>query len=212
MSKLLLFGLALTIAAFSAHAEDKDGWVTILDEKSFKEWKMMPNKAGVEVKEGDGVKEFDKGKWTFKDGILKGEGEVSHIFSPSGDYENFHYKADIKINEGGNGGQYFRAKLGNGWPSGYEAQVNSTHKDPKRTGSLYNFVNVTEMLVPPDTWFTQEVIAEGNHIIIKVNGKVTVDHVDAKNTHSKGHFAFQQHHLGSEIQVKNVQVKVLPAK
>ena len=90
--------------------------------------------------------------------------------------------------------------------------MNSTHADPKRTGSLYNFKNVTEMLVPPDTWFTQEVTAVGNHIVIKVNGKVTVDYVDEKNSFTKGHFAFQQHNLGSEVWIRNVQVKELSAK
>ena len=60
-------------------------------------------------------------------------------------------------------------------------------------GSLYNFVNVTEMLVPPDTWFTQEVIANGNHIQILVNGKKVVDFKDEKNTYTRGHFAIQQH-------------------
>jgi hypothetical protein len=81
-----------------------------------------------------------------------------------------------------------------------------------RIGSLYNFVKVTDMLVPPDTWFTQEVTAIGNHIVIKVNGKTTVDYVDEKNTHMKGHFAFQQHNLGSEVWIRNVRVKELPAK
>src|SRR5438093_669338 len=65
--------------------------------------------------------------------------------------------------------------------------------DPQKTGSMYNFVKITEMLVPPDTWFTQEVIAKGNHIVIKVNDKVVVDFKDEKNTHTRGHFAIQQH-------------------
>jgi len=212
MKKLSLICALLVLASVGVRAEDKDGWVTILDAKSFKDWKVMPGKAGVEVKDTDDAKDFGKGKWTFKEGVLTGEGDVSHIFSPRDDYENFEYKAEIKISDKGNSGQYFRTKLGNGFPAGYEAQVNSSHTDPKRTGSLYNFVNVTEQLVPPDTWFTQEVIADGNHIIIKVNGKVTVDYVDAKNTHMKGHFAFQQHNLGSVVQVKNVQVKELPKK
>lgn len=50
-------------------------------------------------------------------------------------------------------------------------------------------------------------IAEGNRIIIKVNDKVAVDFVDEKNSFTKGHFAFQQHHLGSIVEIKNVQVK-----
>ena len=40
---------------------------------------------------------------------------------------------------------------------GYEAQVDSTHRDPIRTGSLYTFIHIFEQLVPPDTWFTYEI-------------------------------------------------------
>src|SRR5207237_606596 len=107
--------------------------------------------------------------------------------------------------------QYFRAQFGPGYPKGYEAQINSTFPtDPQKTGSLYNFVRVTDMLVPPDTWFTQEVIANGNHIVIKVNDKKVVDYVDKKNTHRKGHFAIQQHPPArnspeSVIMVKSVE-------
>ena len=42
-------------------------------------------------------------------------------------------------------------------PKGYEAQIDSTHSDPIRTGSIYGFVHVYKQLVPPDTWFTYEV-------------------------------------------------------
>jgi hypothetical protein len=43
---------------------------------------------------GDSLRD---GKWTFTNGVLHGEGGVSHIFSPRGDYENFVYSAEIKI-------------------------------------------------------------------------------------------------------------------
>ena len=213
-----LAAMAMLLCAAAAPVQAQDGWVTILDAKSFKDWKVAPESPSSRVEEtatekrviaGDSLHD---GRWTFKDGVLHGEGGVSHIFSPRGDYENFVYRAEIKIKDKGNSGQYFRTAFGNGFPNGYEAQVNSTHTDPVRTGSLYGFVKVTDMLVPPDTWFTQEVTAVGNHIVIKVNGKTTVDYVDTKNTHTKGHFAFQQHNLGSEVWIRNVQVKELPAK
>ena len=212
---LMLAALALCSAA-PLHAQN--GWVTILDAKSFKDWKVAPERSSARVEEtatekrvvaGDSLRD---GKWTFKDGVLHGEGGVSHIFSPRGDYENFVYSAELKIKNWGNSGQYFRTAFGNGFPNGYEAQVNSTHADPVRTGSLYGLSKVTDMLVPPDTWFTQEVTAVGNHITIKVNGKTTVDFVDEKNRHTKGHFAFQQHNLGSEVWIRNVRVKELPAQ
>ena len=105
---------------------------------------------------------------------------------------------------------YFRTAFGPGFPKGYEAQVNSSHKDPKRTGSLYNFKNVLEQLVPPETWFNQHIIAQGNHIIIKVNGKTAVDYVDDKNTYVKGYLALQQHNKGSVVMYKNLVMKPLP--
>jgi hypothetical protein len=208
--------VAMVLCIAAAPIQREDGWVTILDAKSFKDWKVAPESPKSRVEEtatqkrviaGDSLHD---GRWTFKDGVLHGEGGVSHIFSPRGDYENFSYRAEIKIKDKGNSGQYFRTEFGNGFPNGYEAQVNSTHTDPVRTGSLYGFVKVFDMLVPPDTWFTQEVTAVGNHIVIKVNGKTTVDYVDTKNTHMKGHFAFQQHNLGSEVWIRHVQVKELP--
>jgi hypothetical protein len=67
------------------------------------------------------------------------------------------------------------------------------------------------MLVKPDEWFTQEVTAIGNHIVIKVNGKTTVDFVDNKNTYTKGHLALQQHDPGTVAMFRKIEVKELPA-
>ena len=61
----------------------------------------------------------------------------------------------------------------------------------------------------PDEWFTQEVIAEGNHITIKVNGKVTVDWRDPENRYTRGHFALQQHHPGTVVKFRKIEVKEL---
>jgi len=54
------------------------------------------------------------------------------------------------------------------------------------------------------------VIAEGNHITIKVNGKTVVDFTDPDKSYMKGYFAFQQHDPGSKVEIKNVMVKELP--
>jgi hypothetical protein len=196
---VVAFGLVLSACAEEKKDDKKDkkeeGWVQLFNGKDLTGWKTHPN---------------NPGKWTVEDGAIVGTGPVSHLFSEKGDYENFHYRVEAKINDKGNSGQYFRTQFGPGFPKGYEAQINSTHRDPVKTGSLYNFVKITEMLVPPDTWFTQEVIADGNHIIIKVNGKTTVDFVDEKKTYSKGHFAIQQHDPGSVVHVRKIEVKELP--
>src|SRR5262245_14410174 len=203
--------LALVAPAAFLSADDKDdkGWAQLFNGKDLTGWKMHPD---------------DKAKWEVKDGAIVGSGPAGHLFSDRGDYENFKYRIEVKINDKGNSGQYFRAKFAKAFPPGYEAQVNSTGGGKVRTGSLYADTKdkysaeekkkmlVFDKLVEPNTWFTQEVIAEGNHIIIKVNGKVTVDFVDEKNRHTKGHFAIQQHDPGSTVTVRKIEVIELPSK
>ncbi len=202
----LLAGVVLLIPAFAVNGgdkKDKEGWVQLFNGKNLEGWKVHPK---------------EPGKWSVEDGILIGRGkERSHIFTERGDYKNFHYRVEAKISDKGNSGQYFRTKFMAGYPKGYEAQINSTFPDAHKTGSLYGFVKITEQLVKPDTWFTQEVIAKGNHIIIKVNGKEVVNYVDKKNTYQKGHFAFQQHSPArggppSEVQIRKAEVKEFPAE
>jgi hypothetical protein len=123
--------------------------------------------------------------------------------------ENCEFKAEVKIGHGGNSGMYFRTAFGPGFPRGYEAQVNSSHTDPVRTGSLYGFVKILETLIPDDTWGTQHIIAQGNHIVIKVNDKVTVDTVESTNRYTKGFCALQQHNKGSVVQYRKLMFKPL---
>ena len=196
---------------------DNTGWTSMFDGSTLKGW--------------DGNMDL----WRVENGaIVSGGMEVSHLFSDRGDYENFHYKVEAKISDKGNSGQYFRAKFAPGYPPGYEAQINSNSFDVVKTGSLYPAfakkklsneerakIIVTKELVPPDTWFTQEVIANDNHIIIKVNGQKTVDFVDEGRAYTRGHFALQQHtgfkgkgpggtDIETILHVRKVEVKELP--
>src|SRR5437667_4311859 len=173
----------------------EEGWISMFDGKALNGWKTNERPES----------------WTAKDGAIVGDGEASHLFWMVRECENCEFKTDVKISVGGNSGMYFRTAFGPGFPKGYEAQVNSSHKDPKRTGSLYNFKNVMEQLVPPDTWFTQDIIANGNHIIIKVNDKIVVDYVDEKNAYTKGYLALQQHNKGSVVTYKDLMFRKLPA-
>jgi hypothetical protein len=230
-------GLALVAASsVPATAEDKpgpDGWVQLFNGKDLTGWKLHPDpnkgqiKKVIEVKDGGKLVGYDAetkdGKtthlWRVENGMLIGSGPASHLFSERDDYDNFHYRVEAKINDKGNSGQYFRTQFGPGFPKGYEAQINATHGDKIRTGSLYpSFGKLSEsdrakILVlntaphGPDEFFTQEVIADGPHIRILVNGKQTIDWTDPNNTFTKGHFALQGHDPGTVVMFKKIEYK-----
>lgn len=227
--------LALGLGLLPARGEDKketEKWTELFNGKDLTGWFLPENTNPGEIKEVIKVEKDGKvvgydgkmkkgGKveplWHVEDGILVGSGPHSHLFSKGGDYTNFRYRVEAQINDHGNSGQFFRTAVGPDFPKGYEAQINATHGDPIRTGSLYPAFKLSKedrakILVmnkaphKPDEWFTQEVIAEGNHIIIKVNGKTTVDFIDPNKTYMKGHFALQGHNLGTVVKFRKIEV------
>jgi hypothetical protein len=226
---------ALTPAAADDKKAGDDGWVQLFNGKDLTGWKVPDPPSGQFTKlekktDGDKVVAYvgtlKGGKqetlWRVEGGLLVGGGPASHIFTERGDYENFHYRVEAKINDGGNSGQYFRTKFGPGFPAGYEAQINATGGDPIKTGSLYpdgrtklknhrSEIAVVLNTAPhqPDEFFTQEVIAVGNHIQILVNGKKTLDWKDPDGTFTTGHFALQGHDPKSVMTFRKVEVKEL---
>lgn len=198
---LFVASLALALPLCAADKADKPGkWVKMFNGKTLDGWKANENPEAWTVVKEDGKS------------ALKGSGKVSHLFWMKEECENCEFKADFKIMEGSNSGMYFRTAFGPRFPKGYEAQVNATHGDPVKTGSLYNFKKNLESPTKPGEWGTQHIIAEGNHIIIKVNDKVIVDVVEDKNTFTKGYLALQQHDPKSTVYYRNLMFRRLPVK
>ena len=216
-----------------AIADDKKAgnWVQLFNGKDLTGWKIHPKPGGsinevVTKMDGDKVTGYD-GKlkdgttvhlWRVEDGLLIGSGPASHLFSEGGDYTDFVFRVEAQINDHGNSGQYFRTAFGPNFPKGYEAQINATHGDKIRTGSLYpSFGKLSDadkkkILVMNDAphkaneWFIQEVTAVGGKITIKVNDKTTVDWTDPGKTYTKGHFALQGHDPGTIVKFKKIEV------
>jgi hypothetical protein len=193
LSKIAFFLAASALVLSARHKADE--WISMFDGTSLEGWKANERPES----------------WTVKNGAITGDGAASHLFWMTEKCVNCEFKAEVKINHGGNSGMYFRTAFGPGFPKGYESQVDNTHADPVRTGSLYNFVKVFEQLIPDDTWWTQHIIVEGNHIQIFVNDKKTVDFTDEKNTFTDGFLALQQHNAGSVVEFKNLMMRHLPA-
>jgi len=229
----------LAAAGRADDAKSSDGWMPLFNGKDLTGWTTHPSPNPqayakvVPVKSESGAVvgfsgEAKDGKliplWQVKDGLLVGSGPHSHLFTEKDDYTDFHYRVEAKINDKGNSGQYFRTQLDKSFPPGYEAQINATHTDPIRTGSLYpdprgklgEFRDkITVMKTAPhkaDEWFVQEVIAEGPRVRILVNGKQTVDFTHPNPVFTKGRFALQGHDPGTVVTFKKVEWKPLSSK
>ncbi len=104
--------------------------------------------------------------------------------------------------------------MGTGIQSGYEAQIDCDGHANK-TGSLYVLdgklvggVYVTEMLVPPDTWCTAgSDRRRGNHLVVKVNWKVTADFVDTQKQYARGHLAIDLYEPGTIVEFRRIDIK-----
>jgi glucose/arabinose dehydrogenase len=153
----------------------------------------------------------DDPTWLLEEGELSGETDAGWLLSPRGDYTDLSLRAKVRVNEGGDGGILLRASVDGGAVHGYEAQINSSFSDSHKTGSLYGFAPVKVQLIPAGTWADLEVEirdeAEGTRITIKVNGVVTVDHLDTERTHGAGHIALQHHHDGGVVRIRDLMVR-----
>lgn len=191
-----LLSLCFCMAAVRA-AEPE--WISLFDGKSLDGWEKVGN---------------EKSEWTVKDGELQGAGPASMLVSTKGPYKNFRYRAEIKINDHGNSGLYFRTTPKPGFLDGYEAQINSSHTDPIRTGSLYGLCHVYKELVKPDTWFKYELEVRDDvwrgrkmtRIKFTIDGNELYEYLDFAPQFKSGHFAFQQHDPGSKVSIRKVEV------
>jgi hypothetical protein len=195
MKRLVMFCAVLAMA-HSGLAADKGGkWIKMFNGKDLDGWKANEKAEN----------------WKVQDGAIIVSGERSHLFWMLEECTNCEFKATIWLGKGSNSGMFFRARFMEGWPEGYEAQVNNSHTDPVRTASLYHFVKVFDQLVPDETWWTQHIIANGNHIVIKVNDKVVVDTIEKTNRFTKGYLAIQAHDPKSTAKYKDLMFRALPS-
>lgn len=196
---------ALTVPICAADSEE--GFQPIFDGKSFEGWKMSTENTNA---------------WKIADGAIVANGNRSHLFY-IGDgkaFKDFELKVDVMTKPNSNGGIYFHTRYqDNDWPrGGFECQVNNSHSDWKKTGSLYDVCNVAVPWSQDNKWWTQHIIVKGNNVTVKVDGKIVLSYTEPPGAQAgkpferkinEGTFAFQAHDPGSTVMYKNVRVKRL---
>lgn len=205
---LSAFALAgLLIAAPQLFAQTEPGFKPLMDGKTFTGWKKA---------------EESPDTWKVEDGAFVAHGNRCHLFYVGDEkpFKNFHLKVDVMTEPGSNGGIYFHTKYQpEGWPTeGFESQVNCTHGDKIKTGSLYNVANVGHAASQDNKWWTQEIIVEGRKVTVLVDGKLVLQYIEAPGAQpdkpfshklAEGIFALQAHDPKSVVRYKNIRVKRL---
>jgi hypothetical protein len=185
-------------AAEPLEKDEGAGWISLFNGKDFTGWKIS-----------------DNGLWNVEDGMIVANGPRSHLFTEK-EFKNFEFKAEVMTTPGSNSGIYFHTKFQDtGWPEiGHESQVNVTHGDPVKTGSIYNIVKLYKTPAKDKEWWTQSVTVKGRNIVVKINGEVVVDYTEpegAKGTRklSSGSMALQAHDPKSVVYYRNLRIRPL---
>lgn len=197
------------IISCSAQKKMSSEWISLFDGKSLNGWQV-----------GDNASTF-----SIENGTIRVNGPVAHLYYVGDvhqhNFKNFEFKAQVMTTPGSNSGIYFHTQYQEAsWPKkGYEVQVNNSHSDWIRTGSLYNIQDVKEVYVKDDEWFTEYIMVKDKHVIVKINDKVVVDYTEPENVQrpadmagrvlSSGTFALQGHDPKSKVYFKDIMVKPL---
>jgi hypothetical protein len=203
----LILTATCTITASLLAAEDDTDFKPLMDGKTFDGWKKAAE---------------NQDTWKIEDGAFVAQGPRCHLFYVGDEtpFKNFHFKADVMTGPKSNGGIYFHTKYqAEGWPKGgFESQVNVTHGDWIKTGSLWGVVNVGLTTAQDGKWWTQEIIVKGNTVTVMIDGKKVIEYIEPPGAQpgkeferklSEGTFALQGHDPNSIIRYKNIRVKRL---
>jgi hypothetical protein len=173
--------------------------------------------------------------FTVQDGAIVTTGATSHLYYDGAfhnhAFRNFELKVDVMTRPGANGGVYVLTEYessggnvratGRFASKGFEIQVNNSHTDRVRTGSLYHVSDILdESPVKDDEWFTEDIVVRGDTIAIGVNGKEVVRWTQpadwdggregpGRRITGPGTIALQCHDPKSTVYYKNIRIKPL---
>lgn len=205
-SALLAGTISFSGCATTSTSDSADDWEVLFQKgDDLSNWKVAENPGSVRI----------------EDGIIVCNGERAHAFylgegGEAPTWKNFEAEIEFMTAENSNGGLFFHCDWQeSGWPSALECQINATHKDHRKTGSVYAFGDVTEPGHKDGEWVTMRLKVVDNTVTVWVNGKQTnkwtqpEDHKLKLKRIREGTFALQAHDPISVVKVRSLKVRRL---
>ena len=204
--------LLMLLAALMTGCSSSGDYTELFNGKDFTGWKGTAGMDSYEI----------------KDGIMKVQstGGGQHLLYSAKQFKDFELVVVSKSEPSSNSGIYFHtdgtSRVKAGWLHfGYEAQLNSTEKEKRKTGSLYGIQDVAESPVDETKWFEMKIRVEGKRIQVWVDGKQTADYTEPENPERPknrigrllnpkgGYIALQAHDTKSVWYFKEIKIKEL---
>ena len=171
--------------------EATDGWVLLFDGTSLTGWAPRLD-----------------GQWDVADGTISAVPDAGRGFmATTAHYANFQLTVDFWIDDTANSGVFLRCPAEGAISQGNAFEVNIF--DPHATWPTGSINEVAKIQTVPQTvgmWNTFEITADGDHLVVQLNGQTTVD--ARSDLHQRGPIALQYNGSG-EVRFRNIKIKTL---
>jgi hypothetical protein len=139
--------------------------------------------------------------WEVKDGVLSPCGPVSGYLTSKQDYKDLVLTVDFKTGEDTNSGVFIRSPAGK---LGYEVQIWKDQPAGYNTGSIVGAGKTDkEYKFIADQWNHYEITADGDRLVVVLNGTKTLDIHDSSFSDGRIRFQYQKY----PIEFKNVKMR-----
>ena len=142
--------------------------------------------------------------WEVVDGSLMACGEPTGYLTSDRSYKNFVLSIEFKCGADTNSGVFVRSPQETG---GYEVQIWRQQPAGYNTGAIVNTAKTSrDYTFKPDQWNRYEITADGDHIVVVLNGEKTLDIRDEKFSEGQIRLQYQQF----PIAFRNIKIRSLP--
>jgi hypothetical protein len=142
--------------------------------------------------------------WEVVDGLLIGCGEPAGYLNSDQSYRNFVLSLEFRTTADANSGVFVRSPKETG---GYEVQIWRQQPAGYNTGAIVGTAKTSrEYTFKPDQWNRFEITADGDHLVVVLNGETTLDIRDARFSEGQIRLQYQQF----PIAFRNIKIRSLP--
>jgi len=208
----LLLGTGLCLA-WTSPAASQDGWENLFDGKTLNGWHSTATAIPANATPG----QFGTSKpctsasapspampagmshWEIVDGLLMGCGDPAGYLISDRTFRNFVLSLEFKTGSETNSGVFVR--------NGYEVQIWKQQPAGYNTGAIVNTAKTArDFAFKADEWNLLVITADGDHLIVVLNGETTVDVHDSRFAEGNIRLQYQQY----PIAFRNLRIRVLP--